>query len=84
MDCRATNAVMIRLLGDLELMAGGAAEMSLVVLGHEAVFFCAEDLVSAFYLLQLPEEWMAYFTFEKPVPRWVFGLEGPGVVYVKS
>ena len=27
---------------------------------------------------------MAYLTFEKPVPRWVFGLAGPGVVYVKS
>ena len=48
MDCRATNAVMIRLSGDLELMAGGTAVMSLVVLGHEAVTFCAEDLVSAF------------------------------------
>ena len=27
---------------------------------------------------------MAYFTSEQPVPRWVFGLEGPAVVYVKS
>lgn len=84
MDCRPTNAVMLRLLGDLEAMAGGTAVMSLVVLGHEAVTFCAEDLVSAFYLLLLPPAWRGYFTFSRPVRREIFGLTGPGVVYVQS
>ena len=84
MDCRATNAVMLRLLGDLETMAGGTAILSLIVLDTEVAVFDAEDLVSAFYLLALPESWSVYFTFEKLVPRWVFGLEGNGVVYVKS
>ena len=75
---------MLRLLGDLETMAGGTSILSLIVLDTEVAVFDAEDLVSAFYLLALPENWSVYFTFEKPVPRWVFGLEGNGVVYVKS
>ena len=48
MDCRAANAVVLRLLGDLGLVAGMTAMMSLVVLGYETVTFCAEDFVSAF------------------------------------
>ena len=55
MDCRATNAVIIRLVDDLNRMPGATALLSLVVLEHEAVLFDAEDLVAVFLnLLQLP------------------------------
>ena len=67
MDCRATNAVLIKLLDDLNEMAGGTSLLLLVVLENEVVLYDAEDPVSAFNLLELPESWWPYFTFARTV-----------------
>ena len=84
MDCRATNAVIIRLVDDLNRMPGATALLSLVVLEHEAVLFDAEDLVAAFYLLQLPAAWMPYFTFARPVDGSAIGREAGTLYFVAS
>ena len=41
--------------------------MSVLILPTEVATFSAEDLVAAFYLLELPSPWHGYFTFERQV-----------------
>ena len=48
MDCRATSAILVKMVDDITQMAGGTGLMSLIVLEHEVVLYCVEDLVSAF------------------------------------
>jgi len=77
MDCRATNAVLAVLRGDLRSMASATSLMNVVILPTEVAVFSAEDLVAAFYLLGLPEVWHGYFTFERQVDaRFVGGTPG--------
>ena len=65
MGCRATNAVLIKLLDDLNEMAGGTSLLRLVVLENEVVLYDAENLVIVFYLLLLSESWWPYSAFAR-------------------
>ena len=84
MNCRATNAVLVKLLDDLNEMAGATSLLRLVVLKNEVVLYDAEDLVSAFYLLLLPESWWPSFTFARTVDGSALGLPTGTQWYVSS
>ena len=84
MDCRATNAFMMKLLSDLTSMPGGTALLNIVLLPGETALFSAEDLVAAFYLLELPPAWRPYFTFRLPVDASALGGPPGKLVYVCS
>ena len=74
MDCRATNAVLAVLRGDLRSMASATSLMNVVILPTEVAVFSAEDLVAAFYLLGLPEAWHGYFTCDKFIFQFIFNF----------
>ena len=73
MDCLATDRVMVKLLSDLTSMPRRTALLKLVFLPKEDALFCAEDLVAAVYLLELPAGWRPYFTFRRPVDAGILG-----------
>ena len=84
MDCRATSSVVVKLVSDLMSMLGGTALLNVVLLPGETALFSAEDLVAAFYLLELPKKWRPYFTSRLPVDASVLGGPQGKVVYVCS
>ena len=82
MDFRATNSVTQVLTGDVRTLSGSLA-LQHVVLPHGRVLrLSADDLVSAFYLFALPEEWSRLMCFSGKV-RWKsLGYEKEGLVHV--
>ena len=81
-DLRATNWMMHQIEGDATTLSGAATFQRIVVEEGSQLLVSGEDLTSAFYLFRLPEVWSNFMVLDKPVPKTIVGLEGPGLVHV--
>eukprot|EP00435_Cladocopium_sp_Y103_P069810 s1270_g34.t1 len=82
MDFRCTNAATRILTGDVGTLSGAAALQHVVLPEGHVVRLSADDLVAAFYLFGLPQEWSRMMCFRETVPWSVLGVEKPGRVHV--
>ena len=75
---------MVKFFSDLTSMPRGTALLKLVLLPKEVALVGAEDLVAAFYLLELPAVWRPCFTFRRPVDAGILGGRKGKQAYVCS
>ena len=66
-----TNSLQASLDGDIEQLTGAMAWLSLVLEDDVILVFYGDDLVCSFYLFELPDEWLGFFAFSRPVPHYV-------------
>ena len=67
MDFRACNSVTKIIEGDVRTLASAPALQHVVMPSGSVMRISAEDLVAAFYLFALPEEWSQLMCFEKKI-----------------
>ena len=82
MDFRCTNAATRILTGDVKTLSGAAAIQHVVLPEGKVIRLSADDLVAAFYLFALPEEWSRMMVFEGKVKWTTLGQDRPGSVHV--
>lgn len=78
MDLRASNAILQVLTGDISSLSGAPAFTTIALEGNQVVTISGDDLVSSFYLFQLPESWSPYMAFERPVSWKAVGVDREG------
>ena len=81
MDFRACNAVTKIIEGDVRTLASAPALQHVVMPSGSVLRLSAEDLVSAFYLFSLPEDW-SQLCFEKKVKWKSLGEDRPGSTWI--
>ena len=79
MDVRATNAILISIAGDMEMVVGGPSFLRMVLTPDEGVLFSTDDLVASFHLLEMPSAWYGHFTFSRRVRGSAVGSKRPWV-----
>ena len=82
MDFRACNAVTRIIEGDVRTLASAPALQPIVMPSGSVLRLSAEDLVSAFYLFSLPEEWSQLMCFEKKISWRSLGQDRPGSTWI--
>ena len=82
MDFRACNAVTRIIEGDVRTLAAAPALQHVVMPSGSVLRLSAEDLVAAFYLFSLPEEWSQLMCFEKKVSWKALGRDQPGYTWI--
>ena len=82
MDFRATNAATHVLEGDVRSLTGAPALQHIVLPQGKVLRISADDLVSAFYLFQLPKGWSKLMTFAQKVSWRSLGKDQPGETFV--
>ena len=82
MDFRACNAVTRIIEGDVRTLASAPALQHVVMPSGSVLRLSAEDLVAAFYLFSLPEEWSQLMCFEKKVSWKALGEDRPGSTWI--
>ena len=82
MDFRACNAVTKIIEGDVRTLASAPALQHVVMPSGSVLRLSAEDLVSAFYLFSLPEDWSQLMCFEKKVKWKSLGEDRPGSTWI--
>ena len=78
MDFRCCNAVCRVIEGDVRTLAGAPALQHLILPEGVVLRISAEDLVSAFYLFALPEDWSRMMCFERKVSWKSLGRDQEG------
>ena len=82
MDFRCCNAVCRVIEGDVRTLAGAPALQHLILPEGVVLRISAEDLVSAFYLFALPEDWSRMMCFERKVSWKALGRDQDGETYI--
>ena len=78
MDFRPANAATRAIEGDVRTLAGSPTFQHIVLPEGQVLRMSAEDLVSAFYLFGLPDEWTHLMSFQKSVSWKALGIEKEG------
>lgn len=78
MDFRPANSITRVIEGDVRTLSGSPTFQHIVIPEGQVLRMSAEDLVSAFYLFGLPDEWTHLMSFQKPVSWKALGVEREG------
>ena len=78
MDLRATNSGLQVIAGDIKGLTGAAAFTTISLEKGQVISISGDDLVSSFYLFRLPEVWLPYMAFEKPIEWRSLGVDRDG------
>ena len=78
MDLRATNSVLQVIAGDIKGLSGAAAFTTISLEKGQVISISGDDLVSSFYLFRLPEVWLPYMAFERPIDWRSLGVDRDG------
>jgi len=81
-DFRACNSVTKIIEGDVRTLASAPALQHVVMPSGSVMRISAEDLVAAFYLFALPEEWSQLMCFEKKISWKSLGQDRPGSTWI--
>ena len=81
-DLRATNFTMKQLNADGYKLSGASSLQRCIHDDGEDLLVSGEDLVSSFFLFELPDCWPEYMTLEKPVMPEDIGLKGSSRLWV--
>ena len=84
MDLRGSNAVLQVLAGDISTLSGASAFTTISLEENQLITISGDDLVSSFYLFQLPLEWAPLLTFEKPISWKALGVDRAGQTFLGS
>ena len=82
MDFRACNSVTKIIEGDVRTLASAPALQHVVMPSGSVMRISAEDLVAAFYLFALSEEWSQLMCFEKKISWKSLGQDRPGSTWI--
>ena len=78
MDLRATNSILQVIAGDIKGLSGAAAFTTISLEKGQVISISGDDLVSSFYLFRLPEVWLPYMAFERPIDWRSLGVDRDG------
>eukprot|EP00438_Fugacium_kawagutii_P016600 Skav236386 [mRNA] locus=scaffold29:74303:80602:- [translate_table: standard] len=84
MDLRATNAIMKTIAGDVATLSGASSFTTLVLESNHVISISGDDLVSSFYLFELPETWRPYMAFERSISWRALGYDRDGSTHLAS
>lgn len=81
-DLRASNSVLRVIEGDIKSLTGAAAFQRIVLEDSEVIRLSGDDLVSAFYLFELPPVWSPFLALRGAVPWRALGIDEPGETHL--
>ena len=81
MNC-VTNAYLRSLVVDVKTLLGASGWCNIVIWQGCYIIWCSDDMKGAYYVLVVPDEWVAFLIFSKPVDWKDLGVERDGKTFV--
>ena len=82
MDLRGSNAILKTIAGDVQTLSGAAGFTAVAIGENQMITISGDDLVSSFYLFRMPEAWLPYLAFERPVAWKDLGVDKEGSTFL--